>query len=381
MAPRASLPALVGACLASVGLAQQRPLVQTTYSGHVVDFYCLSLTRTGGTAIDGSDVVLEPQEHTLHCLRDVPQCRDGFYLAEKDSSGEYQIKFQLDDESYTNVLALMDTFPKGSDRDMMQFTVTATGMHGGDGVLRGATFVPCFEATGCDSVCNVTGSGNCDTPADQDYTLPARHFLLVAHVVCMCLSWGCLLPMGVIWARNLRTSTWKPGGVPVWFQGHRTIQSIGVTLQLLGFLFIFLFKKGAHFQRPHEIIGLIVVLLGIMQPINAQIRHHKSIGHPGPNGEKTRNRVIWEFVHKGSGWLCLFLGMVNVILGPIHANDMRWSRGLVVASAVWVGISLGLIVQTGVILEVRRMLGLDCKCKDEPVEGPESPQMVGNAKE
>jgi len=358
MAPRASLPALVGACLASMGSALGSAQgVQTIYSGHLVDFYCLSLVRTGGTAIDGSDVENEPQEHTLHCLRDVPQCRDGFYLAERDSNGKYDIKFQLDDTSYTSVLALMDTFPVGSDRDGRQFQVTANGTHDGDGVLRSATFVPCFAAQGCDGVC----TGNCNTPADQDYTLPAGHFLLVAHVVCMCLSWGCLLPLGVIWARNLRKSTWKPGGVPVWFQGHRTIQSTGVTLQLLGFFFIFLFKKGAHFQRPHEIIGLIVVLLGLMQPINAQIRHLKSIGHPGPNGEKTRNRVIWEVVHKGSGWLCLVLGTVNVILGPIHANNMRWSRGLVVGSAVWIGISLGLVVQTGVILEVRRALGYDCK--------------------
>jgi hypothetical protein len=158
----------------------------------------------------------------------------------------------------------------------------------------------------------------------------------------------------------------------MWFQGHRTIQSIGVALQLLGFFFVFLFKKGAHFQRPHEIIGLIVVFLGIMQPINAQIRHHKSIGHPGPNGEKTRNRVIWEIVHKGSGWMCVTLGMVNVVLGPIHASNMCWSSGLVVASALWVGISLGLIVQTGIILEVRRALGIECQAKEEPVEGPKS---------
>ncbi|CAK0904684.1 unnamed protein product, partial [Prorocentrum cordatum] len=245
-----------------------------------------------------------PMWHTLHCLRDVPQCRD-YFLADR-TGGEYRIRFTLDEASQEAALRLVDSVPVGSDWDHEPFRVTAQGYHGQrDGVLRDAAFSVCFGSAGCDGDCQ----GSCDVPAgDRDFTL-SPGFLLVGHVVCMCLSWGCLLPLGVVWAHYLRDSQWEPGGVPAWFQGHRWLQSIGVCLQLVGCVFILLWKRAAHFRLPHEIIGLVVVLLGCLQPLNAQLRHLKVVGHAGRGAGPWRR--AWELLHKGSGYTAVALGFVS----------------------------------------------------------------------
>lgn len=319
----------------------------TSYSGYLVDLYCYSLSNIGGAALDGSNVITGPEEHTLHCLRDVPQCRDGYYLAELTTDGEYRIKFTLDEHSQEAALGLVDSFPKGSTQDREPLTVTAQGYHSQeDGVLRGAVFTTCFNITECDGYC----TGSCDTPAKQDFSLKPR-FLLVGHVVCMCLSWGCLLPLGVIWAACLRQNQWKLGGVPLWFQGHRWLMSVGVLLQLLGFVFILLWKKAGHFRLPHEIIGLVVVVLGCLQPLVAQLRHLKAVGHPDHPGPWRR---AWELLHKSIGYTAVVLGLANVVLGPIHASSMRFGSGLPAAAGAWVGVSLGALLVGVVVLQARR---------------------------
>jgi len=238
-----------------------------------------------------------------------------FFLAENKGSAskaDYRIKFKLDGASHESALRLIDSYPKGHVHDALPFKVTATGSHDGSGYLQSAVFHSCTAATGCDGVCTVA-SGTCDTP-ELGFELPLDG-LLVAHVVCMLLSWGFLLPFGVLWARHMRTSSKKLGSVPVWFAGHRLIQSCGWLLQLMGFAFILAFKKASHFRLTHEVIGLAVVIIGTLQPLNAQFRHLPFIGHPQADGTRTPARKAWEFLHKGMGYMAVMLGVVNVILG------------------------------------------------------------------
>eukprot|EP00416_Gambierdiscus_australes_P035926 CAMPEP_0171111160 /NCGR_PEP_ID=MMETSP0766_2-20121228/74084_1 /TAXON_ID=439317 /ORGANISM="Gambierdiscus australes, Strain CAWD 149" /LENGTH=380 /DNA_ID=CAMNT_0011573119 /DNA_START=149 /DNA_END=1291 /DNA_ORIENTATION=- len=332
--------------------------VATNYSGYLVDYYCYSLSLAGGTSVDGSNVVTGPDAHTKHCLRDVPQCRDGYFLAENRATGsspaDYHIKFKLDDASHERALKLVDSFPKGGATDDLPLRVIATGTHeGGDGYLRDAFFEVCSGDAGCDGAC----SGACDTPQDLDFTLRPGA-LLVLHVICMSLSWGCMLPLGVLWAHNLRKHHKKVKGAPLWFAGHRILQSTGVILQLLGFFFALLWKKAAHFKLPHEIIGLVVVVIGTCQPLNAFARNLSCIGHPHPDGTRSAARKAWEVLHKGLGYGAVLLGMINAVLGPIHASNLRFDTALVVVAAVFVGLSLGILVCVGLVLQVRRALGL-----------------------
>jgi len=198
-----------------------------------VDLYCYGLGRAGGLAVDGADVIRAPEDHTLHCLRDPPQCYEGGYmLAVNRGNGtkDYHVKFKLDEASNRNALALLRTYPVGHARDHQgNFWVPANGSHSGDGILRGASIVECTgDASSCDGAC----VGSCVTPEIVPALTPSR--FLWGHVICMVLSWGCLLPTGVLWARNLKWSQRKVCGEILWFQGHRTFQILGWTLQLAG---------------------------------------------------------------------------------------------------------------------------------------------------
>mmetsp|Transcript_167980 Transcript_167980/g.297601 ORF Transcript_167980/g.297601 Transcript_167980/m.297601 type:complete len:389 (-) Transcript_167980:95-1261(-) len=368
-------------------------MMLVNYSGYLIDEYCYSLCNLGGIGLDGSNVITGPYYHTIHCLRDVPQCRQYFLAEDRGSDGnhDYQIKFKLDDDSNKRAVELLEKFPKGGPRDKAEggFRVTVTGKHNGDGILTDVIIRECTDPSLCDSVCKsilpvgteVLNGESCQTP--ELTASPPIGFLLVAHIVCMCLSWGCFLPLGVLWARNLRKA--GPGfrsKTPIWFQGHRTFQSIGVFLQLLGFLFILLWKKAAHFKFAHEIIGLIVIILGTLQPVNAVIRNLHCIGHPEPGKPKPPMRIAWEILHKGSGYTAVILGMINVILGPWHAGRIGFPKGLYVTAAIFIGISFGILVIGGAIVEVRRFQGKEIEkfsilTAVKPAESPE-PQMIGS---
>jgi hypothetical protein len=78
------------------------------------------------------------------------------------------------------------------------------------------------------------------------------------HGLCMALSWGILLPAGVLMARHLRHKD------PLWFKLHRAVQMTGVTLQLAGFIFVFVGGPNNP-GFAHGIIGILVFLGGISQ--------------------------------------------------------------------------------------------------------------------
>eukprot|EP00913_Durusdinium_trenchii_P028919 g27114.t1 len=82
-------------------------------------------------------------------------------------------------------------------------------------------------------------------------------------------------------------------------------------------------RNGTHFSGPHQIIGLVVVIIGTSQPFNALLR--KLCAHPmlgtypvvfvTPGDDKTTGRLVWEIAHKGLGYFATLLGMVNCWVG------------------------------------------------------------------
>ena len=350
--------------------AVQGTLSTTVYSGYLVDNYCYGLVNAGGRALDGTDVIRAPWEHTIHCLRDPAQCtQNGYYLAFNigNSTPNYRVKYQLDATGNANALALLRQTPVGSAEDHTpgNYRVTATGTYSASrnaAVLSGATLVRCTGTIAqCDGVCSGPG---CSTEVSSELVLSPRT-LLWAHVVCMVVSWGFLLPLGVILARGLRTNARQLGGQPIWFQSHRIIQSLGWALQLAGFGCILGLKNGKHFTEPHEILGLTVTIIGSLQPINAQLRHLKCIGHASPDGKKTVGRTAWEFLHKGLGYSAVAMGIANIFVGYVYAKDFGFGDGLPEFALILVCVSLGLLLLLVIVLEVLRLRAK--KKKPEPV--------------
>lgn len=347
--------------LCSICVSQTETIIQ--YSGYIVDNYCHGLVRTGNLGLDGADVFYHPEDHTLHCLRDVPQCQYGYYLARKPppntTGGDYRVKFNLDETSYMNLLTLINSYPKGHPLDYAgYFHVTANGKHmNNDGILRDATFSYCNNTlTECDGVC-IGDSLSCTTPHDLEIDPIRVGALLWLHVICMLLSWGLFLPLGFLLARHGKKIDKKICDVPYWFGMHRIFQITGVVLSTIGFLCVLLWKRARHFKVGHEILGLFIVCLGIWQPINSQLRHFKKVGHPHKNPDgtvyRTPLRKAWEVLHKGTGRLAVLLGLINVIYGPIHASLFGFGDGLVPFAAVFVTLMTGTVVIVFSYLEMK----------------------------
>eukprot|EP01064_Diplonema_japonicum_P028918 TRINITY_DN454_c1_g1_i1.p1 TRINITY_DN454_c1_g1~~TRINITY_DN454_c1_g1_i1.p1 ORF type:complete len:547 (+),score=114.30 TRINITY_DN454_c1_g1_i1:45-1685(+) len=127
--------------------------------------------------------------------------------------------------------------------------------------------------------------------------------LPILHGVFMFLAWGVCCNFGVLIGRY-----WKAGD-PKWFQAHRALMSIGLLLAIIGFGLIIPSVQSKHFMFAHGGIGLAVMIVGLLQPLNAFVRPHKA--------PASTLRTVWELVHKNAGRLALLLANINIILGML----------------------------------------------------------------
>ena len=151
-------------------------------------------------------------------------------------------------------------------------------------------------------------------------------WMLIFHVLSMIMSWGCILPWGVMLARNRVTTSW--------FTYHRNLQSIGWLLQLIGLATIIAHVESGggsfiHFNSIHSIVGISVCSIGTLQPLNALIRPHP-VDHA--TGKRTTLRFTWEVIHKTFGYTSVLGGMANVVLGILLLHQNHYVNSFVVAS-------------------------------------------------
>lgn len=149
---------------------------------------------------------------------------------------------------------------------------------------------------------------------------------LYLHLIFMILSWGMLLPWGVALANRTRDVPGAPSGA--WFRLHRSCQIIGLILQCFGFIYALWHcgsNVGAHFQNGHTIIGAIVIILGLQQPLNAAIRPHP----PEKDEAKSVGRLAFEMIHKGSGYLAILLAIINIWYGIVLLNDQLYNSAII----------------------------------------------------
>ncbi len=89
-----------------------------------------------------------------------------------------------------------------------------------------------------------------------------RLYALQVHVWLMCLSWGFLIPLGVVIAcfRTVRgMGTW-------WFHLHRALQTLGFLVSLAGLAVgVYLDPGQGGLFWQHKIIGVVVNVLALVQ--------------------------------------------------------------------------------------------------------------------
>uniref|UniRef100_A0A6U3CPA2 Cytochrome b561 domain-containing protein n=1 Tax=Entomoneis paludosa TaxID=265537 RepID=A0A6U3CPA2_9STRA len=132
---------------------------------------------------------------------------------------------------------------------------------------------------------------------------------LQIHILCMMLSMGILIPVGVLIPLAFRLTLFKRNDA--WFRYHRILQTIGLLLLLTGVCAAFQGSSATSFSETHHKLGLTIFILALSQPINAVLRPHKP-----ENGESpSLKRRAWEVLHKGVGYSTVVLAWVNIFLG------------------------------------------------------------------
>ena len=282
------------------------------YAAYVMDRYCIDR----GFLLDAPSLptLSHPSQHSVHCLVDVASCSGSeFELLDLDADddGVHCRAFTLSGPARELAIALARK--RGS---CSTCSSTGTQTHG----FR-ALFVGTIDDDGATFNADTVLPLPAQCPAGSIAATPVLNCKsggalpsIRAHGSLMLISWGFLLPLGVIAAHFLRH---RPDSL--WFKLHRRFQVSGL---LLAFCWLVValasfdvFHSGASARSTaHGSMGLLVMALGLLQPVNAYFRPHA--GDP----EKTLTRRNWERLHKTSGYGAVVLGVLTCAVGASIAG-------------------------------------------------------------
>ena len=308
-----------------------------------MDDYCIQR----GTLFDNSNVQTlgpdGPIEHSVHCLIEVAPCVQSPFeilVPLEDGSGNYGRAWRIEDNSdiVSHVKQIGDCSDCDGGGDLKkgyQATLNATVLNLGTNstpALIRVTTVQDFDI-GC-------GGLEYEIPVMvlKGETSLTRKILI--HGALMMIGWGFLLPSGVIIARLAKH---RPASL--WFRAHTIVQSIGLAVVIIGWIIAlqnfsaFKTKGGASLSYPHAVCGMITMVLGILQPINALMRPH-----PPKDGDvKSIIRYTWELVHKGLGYCVLILAVATIVMGTTIVPEKKDGRNFQIAYGAFVGLLVLLI--------------------------------------
>lgn len=168
------------------------------------------------------------------------------------------------------------------------------------------------------------------------------------HGSLMLVSWGFLLPFGIITARFLRH---RPNNL--WFKMHRVLQILGLIIAIAGWAialknFDVLGSGGGGTSSEdkkayaHACCGTAAMSLGLLQPLNALLRPHPPTG----DEPKAKPRLLWELLHKSMGYIGTILALVTIGIGTriISVKKDQFLIGYIVSLVVLAVIAFIMIV-------------------------------------
>jgi hypothetical protein len=175
--------------------------------------------------------------------------------------------------------------------------------------------------------------GSTDSDDRDDFI---RENLPKIHGAMATLAFVILFPIGGIIIRlaNFRGGIWIHVGLQIlaWLIALAAVASgirLAVTLDL--------------FVNSHPIIGMVLAILLVGQPIYGIVHHRKF--------KKEGQRSSWSYIHLGIGRVVVFLGMVNGGLGLMLAGNTE--QRYIIAYSVVAGV-LGILYILAIIWGERR---------------------------
>ncbi|KAK2999574.1 hypothetical protein RJ639_024322 [Escallonia herrerae] len=139
--------------------------------------------------------------------------------------------------------------------------------------------------------------------------------LKVAHGVLNAISWGTLMPLGMIFARHVKVFA---SADPTWFYLHVCCQCLGYFLGVVGGIMGFFLRKHSSGMRfsTHGYIGATLLSLATLQVLVGFFLRPK---------KDHKYRLYWNLFHWGAGYATIGLGIYNVFAG-LHLMNARTSK-------------------------------------------------------
>jgi hypothetical protein len=307
-----------------------------------MDKYCIDR----GRLLDNPtlETLLHAEKHSIHCLVDVAACAtSNFEVLADPVPGEqkYCRAFTLDDHGRTLAIARAQAI-RASQPTGFRVTVKGNLIVGS-----GGESPPILAVTSLTSASDGCGPAGPSSPAlvcaGGDGS--EHHRWSVIHGSLMILSWGAILPMGVISAHFLKH---RPNAL--WFKLHRALQVSGVIIAAAGFTVALtqfdVFAAGSGASFVHGCLGVATMTLGFWQPINAVFRPH----NPPAGEEKPLKRKVWEVVHKCSGYTAIALAALTIAIGttrPARPQTQRVFQIVYISALLLLGMMVVAAVRDG----------------------------------
>ena len=316
--------------------------------GFVMDKYCIDL----GVLLDNRAVTTleNPEMHSVHCLVDVPLCYNtDFTILVPNPSGSPAYAVALTLDKFGKDRSIAEARKNGLKKKCSTCKSGGTLQFGFRGLFFGkiakeatSTAPAVFATTNVTisplALNTTAGSNGCPKHmATFNFTLFTEGGSLkkpsIAHGSLMIIGWGFLLPTGVASARFLKH---RPNAI--WFKAHRIVQVLGLLVALAGW--IIALAKFSVFGSPgtnsykHGVLGMTVMVLGLLQPLNAFFRPHA----PEAGERIPMKRLLWEILHKSSGYITILLAAVTIIYGTVvifgHNTEFQAAWGVTIAWVV-----------------------------------------------
>lgn len=100
------------------------------------------------------------------------------------------------------------------------------------------------------------------------------------------------------------------------FQLHRGTQSVALVLATVGFFIAVVNFDSLPKGDSHKTFGIVVMVLGWLQPLNALVRPHA----PEEGEKRSILRIAWQFLHRAVGWIANALAITTIFHGINHAR-------------------------------------------------------------
>lgn len=153
--------------------------------------------------------------------------------------------------------------------------------------------------------------------------------LVLLHGLLMLVAWVAMSAVATFIARYL-----KDLGHP-WYLMHRGMMTIVVVFTFISFILITIHvgADGVHYGSPHAVIGVLVIMFSIVQPLIGILSNRW--WSPSRNGTP----VFPDVIHWWLGRLVILLGFVNCLLGILLYNGGSAS-GALILFLIWVVVTI-----------------------------------------